>query len=634
MASSRRMLKNVEFYCQVCKRFMQSWEDVEDHPHELTFGQKKILGNKTKCSICNKECQNSRNLEVHQRFKHPASSSLQYPLHDSIHTYSSSSKQQQQQPREEQQYDDDDADDIEERRQRQTQNEEQQQQYDSCSLAQLQEQYESDDDDDEDDEIEERQQHDISIDSPPSQHEAGDDLNRREQEQQRQQQQQQSEYQCHNCDTIFRALSQLKIHQRHCHPNSICNIEELCENFNEDTCSIKPEQCAFDNSYRSILIKPACRCISLEEFILQVTNGVRHIMAHCLKFGENIKVYATIRVLMHKINISTGEVEKEDYCHFSSKSQAIQSMEDVTDFIDKVYNKLDAHIDQFLKKGSNWIVADIEQMSIRIVKYNILREGSSSLKIPTWLLAKKAILNINYPKDDECFKWAVIVSLHHKFGNNTNRHRNRLQHYRQFEGLYDFSDIKFPATVEDLVKFQKANKSIAINALLYQPNNEDNDDDDVSKSIIPLYHPAHNIVLNRQMAHILLFNNHWLPISNLNRLLRMGNKSAAYCYRCLGNYHKTTKLERHLEKCYNTIGQKETMPKDKEKKFNDLSKLTSPPFVLYGDIEVLLIPPSDDDDDKRKKRNSSILQVHQPCVVGSYLVPHSSLVGLFQQHQR
>src|SRR5271156_1376568 len=545
-SSSGRMFKNVEFYCQDCKRFIQSWEDVEDHPHELTFKQKKFTTtnniSETKCSICKKECQNRRNLEVHQRFKHPPSSQYQQDANDS----SSSSKQQQQQQltEEQQQYNDD----IEERQQRQTQNEEQHQQQ-QCDVVSIdssppvqqydddddlkreegeQQQYESNDDEDIE-KHQQQQQHDISIDSSsPSQHDDEDDLNR---------EQEQLEYQCHNCDTIFTTLSQLKIHQRHCHPNSICNIEELCENFNAATCSINPEQCAFDNSYRSILIKSACRCISLEEFILKVTNGVRHIMSHCLKFGENIKVYATVKVLMHKINISTGEVEKEDYCHFSSKSQAIQSMEDITEFIDKVYNKLDAHIDQFLKTGSNWVVADIEQMSIRLVKYNILRGGgskSSSLKIPTWLLAKKPILNINSPNDDECFKWAVIVSLHHKFINNTN-HRNRLQHYRQFEGFYDFSDIRFPATVEDLVKFQKANKTIAINALLYQPNNEDNSDDDVSKSIIPLYHPSHTIVLNREMAHILLFNNHWLPISNLNRLLKVNNKSAAYCYRCLGN---------------------------------------------------------------------------------------------------
>src|SRR5271167_1023269 len=144
------MLKNVEFYCQVYKRFMQSWGDVEDHPHELTFRQKKIIAtsniSETKCSICNKECQNSRNLEVHQRFKHPPS---QYQdADDSLHT---SSSPKQQQPTEEQQYDDD----IEERQQRQTQNGEQQQQYD------------------------------VSIDSPPVQQ--YDDLKREEGEQQQQQ---------------------------------------------------------------------------------------------------------------------------------------------------------------------------------------------------------------------------------------------------------------------------------------------------------------------------------------------------------------------------------------------------------------------------------------------------------------
>ena len=72
------------------------------------------------------------------------------------------------------------------------------------------------------------------------------------------------------------------------------------------------------------------------------------------------------------------------------------------------------------------------------------------------------------------------------------------------------------------------------------------------------------------------------------------------------------------------------MPKVKEKRFEDWSKLSSNPFVLYGDIEVILANPSDDDDgEKKMKKKTSVLQIHKPCAVGSYLVPHSTLSSSF-----
>ena len=51
-------------------------------------------------------------------------------------------------------------------------------------------------------------------------------------------------YQCNQCDTVFDAFVQLKIHRRHCHPDSICNDQELCEKFNCDTSTLEAEQTA------------------------------------------------------------------------------------------------------------------------------------------------------------------------------------------------------------------------------------------------------------------------------------------------------------------------------------------------------------------------------------------------------
>ena len=74
-----------------------------------------------------------------------------------------------------------------------------------------------------------------------------------------------------------------------------------------------------------------------------------------------------------------------------------------------------------------------------------------------------------------------------------------------------------------------------------------------------------------------------------------------------------------MKRCYMTMGQKQVMPKGDQAKmsFNNWSHMLSPPFVMYADMECLLVPPDE--------ANGKILQTHVPCAVGSYIVPHPGL---------
>ena len=75
----------------------------------------------------------------------------------------------------------------------------------------------------------------------------------------------------------------------------------------------------------------------------------------------------------------------------------------------------------------------------------------------------------------------LSVSLHHKtIGNN----KNRLEQYKQFERLYNFDNVKFPATVDDIVKFQKENKTVAINAILYHSMKQSDEDKTTSATLL------------------------------------------------------------------------------------------------------------------------------------------------------
>jgi hypothetical protein len=184
------------------------------------------------------------------------------------------------------------------------------------------------------------------------------------------------------------------------------------------------------------------------------------------------------------------------------------------------------------------------------------------------------VLNVE-AQGNECFKYAIVASLHHEEIEDQHN-KSRRNFYDRFFQRYDFSTVHFPATADEIVNLMKVNKEIAVNALLYKKNKNN------EYVITPIYHPPHSEMTGRRMATILLVDDHWLAVTNLDRLLATVQGHSAHCYRCLRNFHNAELLEKHMAKCYDEMGQKPTMPIGDEalNKFQDWSKMLSPPFVV------------------------------------------------------
>src|SRR5271163_3502959 len=212
-----------------------------------------------------------------------------------------------------------------------------------------------------------------------------------------------------------------------CHPDNLPNLPDTCLFFNaeNDDCVIEPMQTAVYGVYRSVTIAPNKRCITADQLLLKTTEAMRHVLLHCLANGDSIKVFTSTETRMQKINVTDGSVEKEDVCYFTNKATPIQTEADITTFIDNYGKKLDASIEKFTTKGSNWVVASIDNISLRLVKYRLLRGGAAgSFELPPELTNKKCVLNID-SSNNECFKYAVVAGLHHgEIADNKNRHNN------------------------------------------------------------------------------------------------------------------------------------------------------------------------------------------------------------------
>ncbi|CAI6352324.1 unnamed protein product [Macrosiphum euphorbiae] len=78
--------------------------------------------------------------------------------------------------------------------------------------------------------------------------------------------------------------------------------------------------------------------------------------------------------------------------------------------------------------------------------------GSSYIPLPAFIERKKATINVlNF--DEKCFKYSILAKLVNPV------HAERIgSNYVEVENRYDFENINFPASLNDVAKFEKTNK--------------------------------------------------------------------------------------------------------------------------------------------------------------------------------
>ena len=117
-------------------------------------------------------------------------------------------------------------------------------------------------------------------------------------------------------------------------------------------------------------------------------------------------------------------------------------------------------------KGSSYIFKHVDLLEYHLHKISLNR-GSSYIKSFEWLYNKGVTLNPKNSKDSNCFQYAIIAALNH---HNIDRHPERISELKPFITNYNWKDIEFPADSMDWRKFERNNKTIALN-ILYVPYN-------------------------------------------------------------------------------------------------------------------------------------------------------------------
>ncbi|GBN89381.1 hypothetical protein AVEN_139796-1 [Araneus ventricosus] len=93
--------------------------------------------------------------------------------------------------------------------------------------------------------------------------------------------------------------------------------------------------------------------------------------------------------------------------YFRSNVQIEQVGDTVGDHVPASFTKILEAVDEFIRRGSGWILDKIVHFELCVAKYQPLR-ASSYIILPKMLADKKAVLNIQN-EDQKCLVWCLIA---------------------------------------------------------------------------------------------------------------------------------------------------------------------------------------------------------------------------------
>ena len=237
------------------------------------------------------------------------------------------------------------------------------------------------------------------------------------------------------------------------------------------------------------------------------------------------------------------------------------------------------------------------------------------MELPTKLKNKRAILNIQNRRDNECLRWAIRAAL---FPAPRGRNPIRPSSYPPEDGL-NFTGIDFPTPVSQIDRLERQNTNLAINVFGWENGRV------VVHRISEKCGetPRINLLLTKQGE-----NTHYSLVKRLSALLYdqvRHNESKHFCERCLHGYSKRELLERHKPECKGLLKSptRTEMPKQGENKmaFKNFYKQMKAPYSVYADFECIL-RRIDTCEPNNKKSFTIKTEEHEPCGF-SYVVVRS-----------
>ena len=181
--------------------------------------------------------------------------------------------------------------------------------------------------------------------------------------------------------------------------------------------------------------------LSVEQYL----DMIKPYLSDLINENKTIKTSSNewkIQINMYVNFVSSNDTGETRIIFVWSDNAEIKLGNETDDIIKRLINSfLNKYQNEgiILRNGSNFVFESVGLLSYHIHKTS-LKRGNSYIKSPEWVANKKATIN---PKneDDKCFKYSIILALHHnEFKNHPERISN-LRHFFSYE--YNWEGIEF-----------------------------------------------------------------------------------------------------------------------------------------------------------------------------------------------
>ncbi len=250
----------------------------------------------------------------------------------------------------------------------------------------------------------------------------------------------------------------------------------------------------------------------------------------------------------------------------------------------EAFSKAVSHFDNFVQTGSGWTLREVSQLVLTVMRVNAFHGGCmQSIILPPSLKKTRAVCTLRSKRTarNNCFMNAVVVALCNCVRNPSRMNKT----YKTLLKMLPQNYLIFPLLLKDVKKFEKK-VPISVNVYGYD------------RVLFPLYISQS---LDKKPFHVnlLLHKNHYFAIKNLARLVRrdltVNRRKAFVCQNCLAFFVDKNKYSFHQDMCFGSKKQPMEMvdPQDKFMAFKNFSNLVPMSFVIYADLESLILKEID-----------------------------------------
>ena len=430
---------------------------------------------------------------------------------------------------------------------------------------------------------------------------------------QKQQQQQQQQHKCSRCGQNFKSLIGLNRHMRACNRDPLPPVETIRDGnilrrkvssaINENVQNIRFENTSDEN-------------MLLDEFFSNSETLISDTLSQLYKDKHYAKVAFSIKCTYEKPETDNNEqskTESTDFFHHIG-SEIERNID-----LNSVKNAFENQIATFNKKATGFVLKNIKFMDMNInSRFTISHHiGSKSgpVKLPSKLTSKHAVINVQLTSDkkDECFKYSILAAIH---SSDIRTNRCQASKYQQFADHYNWENIQYPATAEDVLRFQRQNKGIYVNLFSYE--------NDTPTLVCPAKISTNDLDVKGKVINIMAVKvndedfYHYVAIVDLNRLLNNKHENIRFnwCDRCVRPFPRGSikNFEDHRKACFGLSYPSVRMPEPNTfLQFKNHLNTQRLPYVVYCDIECYL-----------EKVPNSLDRIHKPHAFGVFLCPQKN----------